>query len=361
MNILILTQKADKNDPILGFFHRWIIEFSKNFEAVTVICLEKGVCELPVNVKVLSLGKEKGSSRFQYIRLFYRYIWEERKNYDVVFVHMNPIYLVLGGFIWKILGKKIGLWYTHKKVDMKLRIAEIFSAEIFTSTKDSFNIKSSKVHLFGHGIDCDLFQKYNRDEVPFDDKKITLAHVGRISPVKDCATFLRALSELKNEDKDRKYTGVFYGAPEGNRVDAYFQALDSELGITDNVAFVGSNTANYELFSRFQYANEDLKVSHKINFLINATKTGSFDKVVIEAMASGVIPLTCSASFREYFGKFADMLIFKEGDHNDLARKIVAILISGKMVEIEDYLKDVAKEKFDVKVLIKNIANIYEK
>jgi len=54
-------------------------------------------------------------------------------------------------------------------------------------------------------------------------------------------------------------------------------------------------------------------------------------------------------------------LIFKEGDHNDLAKKIVAVLNSRNMAENEDYLKVVAKERFDVKVLIKNIANIYRK
>src|SRR3989344_6741688 len=57
MRLLIVTQKVDKNDPVLGFFHRWIEKFAKNFERVTVICLGKGEYNLPANVKVLSLGK----------------------------------------------------------------------------------------------------------------------------------------------------------------------------------------------------------------------------------------------------------------------------------------------------------------
>ena len=40
--LLIFTQKADINDPVLGFFHKWIEEFSKNFESIIVVCLEKG-------------------------------------------------------------------------------------------------------------------------------------------------------------------------------------------------------------------------------------------------------------------------------------------------------------------------------
>ena len=37
MNLLLITQKIDKDDPILGFFHRWVEEFAKHFE----IYLEK--------------------------------------------------------------------------------------------------------------------------------------------------------------------------------------------------------------------------------------------------------------------------------------------------------------------------------
>ena len=89
MKILIITQKVSINDPVLGFMHRWIEEFAKHFERVTVICLEKGEHHLSPEVKVLSLGKENGKSRLKYILKFLYYIWREKNNYDAVFVHMN--------------------------------------------------------------------------------------------------------------------------------------------------------------------------------------------------------------------------------------------------------------------------------
>ena len=60
MKLLIVTQKVDQNDSVLGFFHKWIIQFAGHFETVTVVCLEKGNYDLPKNVRVLSLGKEQG-------------------------------------------------------------------------------------------------------------------------------------------------------------------------------------------------------------------------------------------------------------------------------------------------------------
>ena len=122
--LLIITQKVDKNDSVLGFFHGWILEFAKNYEELIVICLEKGEYDLPDNVKVLSLGKEDNVSKFVYLIRFYKYILQNRKNYDNVFVHMNVEYVILGGLVWKILRKKIGLWYMHKSVTLKLRLAE---------------------------------------------------------------------------------------------------------------------------------------------------------------------------------------------------------------------------------------------
>ena len=54
-----MTQKVDKNDAILGFFHNWLLQLSPKFERIIVVCLEKGESDLPNNVRVLSLGKEK--------------------------------------------------------------------------------------------------------------------------------------------------------------------------------------------------------------------------------------------------------------------------------------------------------------
>ena len=106
MRLLILTQKIDAEDSILGFFHEWVREFSKNTESVLVICLERGIVNLPQNVRVFSLGKESGSSRFGYILNFYKLIWKYRKEYDSVFVHMNQVYVLLGGLFWKLWHKK---------------------------------------------------------------------------------------------------------------------------------------------------------------------------------------------------------------------------------------------------------------
>ncbi len=155
MRLLILTQIVDLNDDVLGFMHDWIAGFAKNCQQVTVICLKRGEYKLPANVKVLSLGKETGKSRIKYFFNFYKYIWCERKNYDTVFVHMNYEYVNLGGFFWRLLGKKIGLWYAHGYAPLGLKTAAKLVDIIFTSTKSGCRIDSNKINVIGQGIDTD--------------------------------------------------------------------------------------------------------------------------------------------------------------------------------------------------------------
>ena len=85
MRLLIVTQTVDSGDPILGFFHRWIEEFAKHTERIEVICLREGFHALPANVRVHSLGKERGAAgRATYALHFLSLVWRLRHDYDAL-------------------------------------------------------------------------------------------------------------------------------------------------------------------------------------------------------------------------------------------------------------------------------------
>ncbi len=63
MKLLIVTQAVDENHQNLGFFVHWIRAFAVACEHVTVLANEVGTYDLPKNVTVLSMGKERGVSR----------------------------------------------------------------------------------------------------------------------------------------------------------------------------------------------------------------------------------------------------------------------------------------------------------
>ncbi|MFZ2167325.1 MAG: hypothetical protein WAV50_00475, partial [Minisyncoccia bacterium] len=191
MKLLFITQIVDQNDSNMALAHRWIEEFAKHAERVEVVCLKSGRSDLPGNVRVHSLGKEKGVSRVKYVFNFYRYIWQLRHEYDTVFVHMNPEYVLLGGLLWKMWGKKIALWYTHKSVPLKLRIAAHIVDTIFSASKESFRLPTSKLQAMGHGIDTELFALR-----PTSVGDLRIVTVGRITKTKRLLEMLDALDVL---------------------------------------------------------------------------------------------------------------------------------------------------------------------
>lgn len=348
MKILIVTQKVDQNDDILGFFHRWIAEFAKHFEQVTVIALGVGEYNLPNNVRVFSLGKECGVSRFGYIFNFYRLIWRERKNYDTVFVHMNPVYVILGGLLWRSLGKKIGLWYTHKNVDMKLRIAVKISHIIFTASEKSFRLPNKKVLVTGHGIDVTQWIPHSREP----HNVIQIVTVGRIAPIKDYETLLRAVKILTQQNLPVHLEII--GDVVKNEDKTYLAKLKeivSTQGLEHVVEFAGA-VPNRLLLERV--ANADI--------FVNMSKTGSLDKAVLEAMACESITVTSNEAFKEVLGDYATMLMFHPGDSESLAKKIKILSSLDKKEKngITKHLRNVIVEKHNIEVLILRILTSYE-
>lgn len=290
MRLLICTQIVDSEDPILGFFHRWIEEFAKNAEQVTVICLKEGTHRLPDNVRVLSLGKEKGHSRLQYIIKFYYYIWRERHAYDAVFVHMNQVYVLLGGIIWRLLGKQIGLWYVHRSVTLGLRLAVIFAHTIFTAAPGSFRINTRKRLCIGHGIDTEALPFVRKEEGP----TLRVVTIGRVSPTKRIAEMIHAIRILNDTGVSAALTIV------GSAITERDKLYEHEL------------IARADQYSKFIGVVPHAELSRVLqghDVFLNLSLTESMDKAVLEALSAGLPVVTSNPTFREMLkplGLFVD-------------------------------------------------------
>ncbi|MDP3902169.1 MAG: glycosyltransferase family 4 protein [bacterium] len=347
VKLLILTQKVDMNDDVLGFFHGWLIEFAKHCEKITVICLQKGEYNLPENVEVFSLGKEKKRNLLQKLSTFYFLLFTFRKEYDAVFVHMNPIYVILVGLFWKVAGKKIALWYTHKAVNWKLKIAEKLVDKIFTASKESFRLPSKKVEITGHGIDSEKFSIFNsqfsnkkKDNI---NKEFTIITAGRISEVKNLHLLIDVAEILKNKNFNFKIK--IAGAPILENDKIYFEKLKErikEKKLYDTIEFVGSvpnkNIAEF-------YQSGDL--------FINLSDTGSLDKAILEAMASGLKILTSNEAFKNIVPEDN----FTNNDPSMIAEKIESLVKHNG--DIGSNLAEYVAKNHGLGSLISNIANFF--
>ena len=284
MKLLIITQTVNKNDQILGFFHRWIEEFSKNVKSVKVICLEKGEFSLPDNVEVMSLGKEAGAGKIKRLLNFYKYIWVYRKEYDAVFVHMNQIYIILGGLFWRIMKKKVSLWYAHGKVSLSLRIAERIVNLVFTSTPGGFNIDTTKKKIVGQGIDTELF----KPNLTFKKNSNKIITVGRVSEIKKIAEIIDIITEMKDYSLD------IVGAPIRNQDFDYAKKLYIDIH--------KNNLADRVIFSGPLKQEELPKKYNESHIFLNLSRTGSLDKTILEAMSCGLQVVTTNIAAKNLEG-----------------------------------------------------------
>lgn len=345
MKILIITQKVDREDTVLGYFHGWILEFSRRYERVIVICSEEGVHDLPSNVHVFPLRKaESGSSNLACTFLFLSLIWRKRYDYDHVFIHMRVEYGALGGVLWRMLGKKIGLWYTRWSTTLSFQLAEKFAHVVFLPLGHSFLIHSNKRKIVSRGIDVGKFRCENEKSPDI----LHILSVGSITRAKNCDILVRAGGILK-ENLGESIKIIFVGGPVTKDDEAYLaelKQLTRGLSLEGNIEFVG-NVPHYKIPRYYCSAT----------FTVNMTNVGKINDVVIESMASKTPVFTSNEALRAYFKDFANDFIFKERDEYDLSEKILKLHRKVDRNSIGLFLEQQARKNFSIERLVEQIAS----
>lgn len=315
MKLIFITRKVDRGDALSGFVLTWIEKLASHLEKLYVICQEKGdIAGLSSNVEVYSFGKEKGYGRIrQGYQLFILSCKLGRKA-SGFFVHMHPIYAITAWLPAKLLGRKMVLWYTHKSADLKLKIAHKLVDAVLTASRESFRIDSKKVKMLGHGINL---EKFIPSTSSVKNTKFKILSIGRISPVKDYETLIKAADLLVKHFKIKDFVIEIYGRIGLPKHQSY---LDSLVDFVKNAELEDYVKFKSEL--NYDFVDE---VYQEADLFVNLSQTGSIDKTVLEAAASELLVLTSNEAFCESLGKISPSLLSERDNPNDLAEKIMAI------------------------------------
>jgi len=310
--ILILNIATDSKDTSLGFAISWLNEFSKYYQEVDVITLNKGdTSPLNDNINIYEINKNK--SKLFAVSNFYKTInsLTKRNNYEYCFSHMSAI-MMLASYPVLLMRKLTSIfWYTHagpKNLFNKLILfkATLLASKIITASENSFPLKRKKVVPIGHAIDYKTFYK----KIDSFSKK-DFAIVSRISKSKNIEESIKG---FLNSNASKSSSILIIGGPLTNEDGNYYDYLLNKYKNNKNVSFIGP-VPHSELVNYLQ----------KVSFHINNTDKGFYDKSVLETSASGIINFYKNIDYDKNIPiEYKEILKF-DGTSNDLSNKIDSV------------------------------------
>jgi glycosyltransferase involved in cell wall biosynthesis len=306
---------------------------------------------MPYNVWVYSVGKEQGYSEPRRLVEFYRRLLTilRHDRIDICFSHMAQIFTILGAPILKLKGIPLVTWYAHPSLPWTVKLAHHLSDRMVTSVATAYPYKHDKLAVVGQGIDVNLF---NSTRVPPEEPPMILC-VGRLSPVKDHLTLLKAAALLSERWK-KPFRVVIVGGSASPANAGYVQSLHQQaqmLGLLDVVCFQPP-VALTQLPWWYQ----------RCTVHVNLTPTGFGDKVAWEAMACAHPCLVANEGFKETLGKYAASLLFRYGDAEDLAQHLVTLLelSPAERAEIGGYLREQVIHLHSLERLSRRLVEVFQ-
>ena len=286
MNLLMFNLAVDDKHVTLAFGLRWIEALAARFEHIDVVTMTAGQHQLPDNVTVWSVGRERGYPEWLRALRFYWLVGRilRRRRIDVVFTHMIPVFAVLFWPVGLLTGLRNVLWYEHSAMPFMLKLAHLSVDKVISATHQGFRLKSHKASPIGHGVETARYQGLAR----LPTLKFRILTVGRLSPSKGLDLLVAALAGWESPvDWHLTIVGDATSASECSYAEALRQQALDALS-SDRVVFTGR--LDSDAIVPF-FAQSDV--------FINLSSTGSLDKAMVEAMASGCPVVSSNDAFRE--------------------------------------------------------------
>ena len=264
-----------------------------------------------------------------------------------------PIAVEILEFFWA----STVLWYVHRSVDRRLRIAHAMVDAVVTAGPTSFRLASRKLHTVGHGIPTARFRDTSpEDGAPRDSlgSGRILLTVGRLSPVKRLEVLLEATARLRSGPLPDLVLAIIGSTalPEETRYRVDLEERANRLGIAEAVRFVGP----------VPYA--DLPpYARAATWIASASETGSLDKNGLEAFAARRPFFVCNEAFDSLLGPDAATFLYPPGDPVALADRI-ASFEARPAIEQTDLLERIGcqiEQDYDLDGLADRLVTVFER
>jgi len=271
----IFNLETDLDSTVLAAAHDWVEEFSFNFDIIYVYSTHVGKYRFPKNVSVHEIGGGSFLLRIlgliRLFRLLPRLFLNRRSSH--VFHHMSPRTAVILGLPIKLLGIPQGLWYSHSKASLSLRIAKQLRTNLFSSSPGALPVTSEGANYVGHAIKSERFVAPSNPNF----KRKGIVSLGRITSIKRLEFLLEEIAKLPEES--RKLPIEFVGDSHSDEV---YKNMLLEIGKNSKLDFKISSSLDYAEVPKFLFS---------ARYFFSGTPL-SVDKAAIEASMSGCLILS---------------------------------------------------------------------
>jgi len=342
--LLIFNIRTDADDHILGFTTQWINQLASYYQAVDVLTMHAGRLAVAANVRVFSVGRERGVRKWRRVLNFYSRLARllTQHHYDACFAHMTPLFAAMAAPLLQLRGVRMTTWYTHRQLNRAVIWAERLSYRVVSAVPGSFPLASPKLRAIGHGIDTDW---YRLESTPAA-QQARVIHVARLTAIKNQHILLHA---ARNLDCEIVLVGDI---PDGydDRYKRRLLALVEALGMQEKVIFAGAQTPAQ---LREWYAQSSIAV--------NLSPPGLFDKAALEGMAAGLPVVVSNAAFLPLTDGDASLLHIPTPDDIEALQRQLQQLLSLSAVErraIGSRLQMRVSQLHSLKRLIPHLINV---
>lgn len=336
LRLLFVTQELDRASTNLAVAHTWAAELARQADAVHVVAARVGEVDLPPNVSVYGLGRERGRSRGLAAMAFgavsTRLIL--RRRVHVVLAHMVPAYAVALAPLTRVANVPLALWYASHGLTPMLRRANRMIDAALTASFDSYPITSERAYVLGHGIDTGRFQPPD-ERTPGNGPVIGMA--GRLTPLKGFEPGITALAELRRgscpEARLRIAGEPFY--PSDQAYVDELKSLADTLGVRNAVEFVGA--VRGDAMAGF-YGSLDV--------FVNWRAQPALDKTGLEALACATPLITNNRAYRGVLGEhWGDFLVGNSSDELAMGLgRLLGMRVASRQAVVERLRASVLQE-----------------
>lgn len=221
---------------------------------------------------------------------------------DLVFVHhLKDLSVLLPALVGLKKIKLIGLSHVlvkKSKKDFYHRFLYSFLSRmiVFTKAQQDLSIpvlpvEPDRYAVIPGFVDTQVFNSQKRSENlrkswRADEGDLVFGTIGRLDEQKGQAEFLQALALLRSREPDAKWKAVLIGAVTANEgrkgYSAYVRSLMTELKLNDQVQLLG-------------FLPDPSSAMASLDVFVLPSYKETFGLVVLEAMASGAIPVVTDA------------------------------------------------------------------